>query len=123
MAVELQSVSHVEGEGRGDGEPEEEFVPLAGGRKVQQYIHCNKCNKKGHYTYKCPELLKKREKEVSAFIIDKEDNPNNQDNDGRNEFIFLTTCYKTVNKSTLLLDNQSSMNIMCNWKYMTNIRK
>eukprot|EP00957_Ditylum_brightwellii_P202879 15332187-Ditylum_brightwellii.AAC.1 len=107
----------------GDGDPEEEIVSPAGGSKVRPFICCNKCNKKCHYANKCPGLLKNKEDKMSVFIIDKEDDPKDEDSDGKNEFIFLPTWHKTVNKNMLLLDNQSSTNIMCDRKYVTNIRR
>eukprot|EP00957_Ditylum_brightwellii_P116001 8849508-Ditylum_brightwellii.AAC.1 len=123
IAVESQLAFHVKGKGTGDKETKEEVVPPAGGGKVRPYIQCNKCNKKGHYANKCPEVLENKEEELSAFIIKEDKDPNNKDSDGGNEFIFLTTHHKTVNKNMLLLDNQSSTNIICNRRYVTNTRK
>eukprot|EP00957_Ditylum_brightwellii_P131347 10017458-Ditylum_brightwellii.AAC.1 len=121
--IKSQLVLHVKGEGGKEEESGEEIVPPAGGGKVRPYIRFNKCNKKGHNANKCLHLIKEKEEEVLAFIIEGEEDPQADKSNGENEFIFLTTCHKTVNKNMLLLDNQSLTNIICNRKYVTNIRK
>eukprot|EP00957_Ditylum_brightwellii_P184512 14053919-Ditylum_brightwellii.AAC.1 len=112
------------GGGGGEEDEEKEIVLPAGGGKVRPYIKCNKCGKKRHYTNKCPDLFLPKNKEtgISAFIID-DDELGGEDSSGENEFIFLTAKHKMVNKNMLLLNNQSSTNIVCNRQYVTNISK
>eukprot|EP00957_Ditylum_brightwellii_P105325 8029671-Ditylum_brightwellii.AAC.1 len=95
ITTELQLAFYVEGEGGKEEDSGEEIVP--------------------------PQEEKKEE--VLAFLIEGEEDPHADKSDGENKFIFLTTQHRTVNKNMLLLDNKSSTNIMCNQKYVTNIRK
>eukprot|EP00957_Ditylum_brightwellii_P024488 1848091-Ditylum_brightwellii.AAC.1 len=99
---------------------EEEILPPAGGGEVRPWATCNKCKKKGHYFNKCP--VKEVELAVSAFGI-KGSSDKGYNISNNNKFIFLTNKHCRVNKNYLLLDNQSSTNIMCTRKYITNIHK
>eukprot|EP00957_Ditylum_brightwellii_P001237 96961-Ditylum_brightwellii.AAC.1 len=101
------------------------MVLLAGGGKVRPYIKCNKCGKKGHCANKCLDLSLPKSKDtgLSVFIIEEDDELGREDSGGENEFIFLLAKHKMVNKNMLLLDNQSSTNIMCNRQYVPNIKK
>eukprot|EP00957_Ditylum_brightwellii_P006490 491762-Ditylum_brightwellii.AAC.1 len=90
ITTESQLAFHVEGKGGHNEGGEEEIVPPTGGGKVKPYIRCNKCNKKGHYINKCPNLIKEKEEEVLAFIIKEEEDPHNNNSDRENKFIFLT---------------------------------
>eukprot|EP00957_Ditylum_brightwellii_P043089 3264027-Ditylum_brightwellii.AAC.2 len=59
---------------------------------------------------------------MSAFIIDyKEDE--GYESGHHKKFIYLTSKHKRVSRDWLLLDNQSTTNIMCNHKYVKNIQQ
>eukprot|EP00957_Ditylum_brightwellii_P170718 12994283-Ditylum_brightwellii.AAC.1 len=118
IEMDPQLSFHADGGDPQDGE--EEVLPPTGGGKVRPWVTCDKCKKKGHYVNKCP--VKEVKLAVLAFGIEGSNNKGYNSN-SNNKFIFLTNKHHRVNKNYLLLDNQSSTNIMCNRKYITNIRK
>eukprot|EP00957_Ditylum_brightwellii_P126431 9637703-Ditylum_brightwellii.AAC.1 len=104
----------------GPGGGYKEVVPLLGGGKPKTHTTCNKCGKLGHYANRCPTL--KVEKAISAFGIES-DEDKGYESGNSNEFIYPTSKHKRVSRDWLLLDNQSTTNIMCNRKYVKNIRR
>eukprot|EP00957_Ditylum_brightwellii_P023434 1768872-Ditylum_brightwellii.AAC.1 len=82
----------------GEGGDNKVVLPLGGG-KAKPYIKCNKCGKQGHYANKCPTL--EMDKAISAFGVEC-----NKDKGYAK--------HKRVSRHWLLLNNQSTTNIMCN---------
>eukprot|EP00957_Ditylum_brightwellii_P162382 12365435-Ditylum_brightwellii.AAC.1 len=61
------------------------------------------------------------EKAISAFGIDYKKGEEYKSGH-HNKFIYLTSKHKRVSRDWLLLENRSTTNIMCNFKYVKNIR-
>jgi len=91
-------------------------------------VTCHKCGIKGHYATDCPKLaLQKEDKGTTLLMAGIDEGEFDSDDDTKFTLVNHGTAlqmdkYGKLPKTWILLDNQSTIDVLCNEELLTDIR-